>query len=221
MASTILTPPKPEPSEGFGGGGHGPGGNGFGGGGDSGLPEYRVPGHTYQLGMWFALAGIVMLFAGFTSAMVVRRGMSFDWVSIAVPRLLWVNTGILLASSLTLEFSRRALSEHAVVNFLRWLGGDGGAGRRLPCRATGSLARTRGARGLSGHEPQQFVLLRFDRRARGALAGRRFGARIRGASCRAHGAWTRAPHRARRHRDLLALYGRALDLHFFLLTRWA
>jgi cytochrome c oxidase subunit 3 len=122
MASTTLTPARPESSEGFGGG-HGPGGSGFGGGrGDSGLPEYRVPGHTYQLGMWFALLGIVMLFAGFTSAMVVRRGMAFDWVSIAVPRLLWVNTGILLGSSLTLEFSRRALSRYAPIDFIRWLG---------------------------------------------------------------------------------------------------
>ncbi len=122
MASTILTPAKPESSEGYGSG-HGPGGNGFGGGsGDFGLPEYRVPGRTYQLGMWFALTGIVMLFAAFTSAMVVRRGMAFDWVSIAVPRLLWVNTGILLVSSLTLEFSRHALSDHAVMNFMRWLG---------------------------------------------------------------------------------------------------
>jgi cytochrome c oxidase subunit 3 len=71
--------------------------------------------------MWFALTGIVMLFAGFTSAMVVRRGSSMDWVSIALPRLLGVNTGILLLSSLTLEFSRRALKEHAIVNFIRRL----------------------------------------------------------------------------------------------------
>jgi cytochrome c oxidase subunit 3 len=120
MASSILTPAKPESSEGYGGGGHGPGDNGFGRG-DFGLPEYRVSGRTYQLGMCFALAGIVMLFAAFTSAMVVRRGMSFDWVSIAVPRLLWLNTGILLVSSLTLEYSRRALSQHAVVNFIRGL----------------------------------------------------------------------------------------------------
>jgi cytochrome c oxidase subunit 3 len=119
--ATVMTPAKPEISAGYDGGGGGLGSNGFGGGGDSGLPEYRVSGHTYELGMWFALTGIVMLFAGFTSAMVVRRGMSYDWVSIAVPRLLWVNTGILLASSLTLEFSRRALSEYAVENFFRWL----------------------------------------------------------------------------------------------------
>ncbi len=121
MASTVLTPPKPEMSDGRGGAGRiPPGGDGFGGG-SSGLPEHRVSSHTYQLGMWFALIAIVMLFAGFTSAMVVRRGMSFDWVSIAMPRLLWVNTGVLLASSLSLEFSRRSLTRNAAADFSRWL----------------------------------------------------------------------------------------------------
>src|SRR5271157_2918477 len=122
MGTSTLTPTKPEAAARIGdgrrdGGGFRPGG--FGGG--EGWGEFRVPERTYRLGMWFALTGIVMLFAAFTSALVVRRGMSFDWVSIAVPRLLWVNTGVLLVSSLTLEFSRRALSEHAVVSFIRWL----------------------------------------------------------------------------------------------------
>jgi len=124
MASVTITPAKPETPEGYGGGqgtgGFPPGDGRFGG--DSGSPAYRISSHTYQLGMWFALLGIVMLFAGFTSAMVVRRGMSFDWVSIAMPQLLWVNTGILLISSLTLEFSRNALSERSPMNFMRWLG---------------------------------------------------------------------------------------------------
>jgi cytochrome c oxidase subunit 3 len=125
MASSILTPTKPEAGEGHDGHGRPPGGNGYGGGGDFGLPEYRVPGHTYQLGMWFALTGIVMLFAAFTSAMVVRRGMSFDWVSIALPRVLWLNTGLLIASSLTLEFARYALTHRERVNFIRWLAATG------------------------------------------------------------------------------------------------
>lgn len=122
MSSTVLTPPKPETRDGRGGGPGRipPGGDGFGGGGSS-WPAGRVSSHTYQLGTWFALIGIVMLFAGFTSAMVVRRGMSFDWVSIAMPRLLWVNTGVLLASSLTLEFSRRSLTRNAAGDFIRWL----------------------------------------------------------------------------------------------------
>ena len=120
MGTTTLT--KPEEAVRMGDGGRGGGGSrpgGFGGGDSRG--EYRVPERTYQLGMWFALTGIVMLFAAFTSAMVVRKGMSFDWVPFRVPRLLWLNTGVLLVSSAALEFSRRALRAGTANAFIRWL----------------------------------------------------------------------------------------------------
>jgi cytochrome c oxidase subunit III len=55
------------------------------------------------------LAASVMFFAAFTSAFFVRRGMSNDWVDTPLPRLLWVNTVVLVASSLALELARRAL----------------------------------------------------------------------------------------------------------------
>jgi cytochrome c oxidase subunit 3 len=71
--------------------------------------------------MCFALTGIVMLFAAFTSALVVRKGMSFDWVSFSVPRVLWLNTFVLMASSATLELSRRSLSAGSAHEFIRWL----------------------------------------------------------------------------------------------------
>jgi len=122
MASTTLTPTKPEETARIEDTGHGGGGFRFGdfGGDDSGK-EYRVPERTYRLGMCFALTGIVMLFAAFTSALVVRKGMSFDWVSIGVPRVLWLNTFLLLASSATLELSRRSLSAGSGNEFIRWL----------------------------------------------------------------------------------------------------
>jgi len=71
--------------------------------------------------MWFALTGIVMLFAAFTSALVVRKGMSFDWIPVRVPRVLWLNTFVLIASSATLELSRRSLRAGAAKAFIRWL----------------------------------------------------------------------------------------------------
>ena len=58
--------------------------------------------------MWFALAGIMMLFMALTSAYVVRRGLDPDWQAIRMPALALVNVAILLASSVTLEFARRA-----------------------------------------------------------------------------------------------------------------
>jgi len=122
MGSTTLTPTKPEQVAGIGDAGQGGGSfpaSHFGGGG--GWGEFRVPERTYRLGMWFALTGIVMLFAAFTSALVVRKGMSFDWVPVRMPQVLWVNTFVLMGSSLTLELSRRSLRRGAAKEFIRWL----------------------------------------------------------------------------------------------------
>ncbi len=60
-----------------------------------------------QLGVWMFLATVVMLFAAFTSAYIVRRSAS-DWTPIRLPSMLWVNTAVLVASSLALERGRRA-----------------------------------------------------------------------------------------------------------------
>jgi cytochrome c oxidase subunit 3 len=60
--------------------------------------------------MALLLASSAMVFAAFTVAFVARRGLSDDWAGIPKPPILWVDTAILLASSLALEASRRALN---------------------------------------------------------------------------------------------------------------
>jgi cytochrome c oxidase subunit 3 len=70
--------------------------------------------------MWIAMAAILMLFAAFTSALIVRQGISTDWVPTALPPVLYLNTAVLLASSLTLELSRRSLAAHSPDQFARW-----------------------------------------------------------------------------------------------------
>jgi cytochrome c oxidase subunit 3 len=62
------------------------------------------------------LAASTMVFAAFTSAFVVRRGLADDWASFPKPPILFVNTAVLLASSIILDMSRRALR--------RWRGGS-------------------------------------------------------------------------------------------------
>jgi len=75
--------------------------------------------------MTFGLASIAMFFIGLTSSYIVRHGLDPDWQAIQMPPVLLVNTAILLASSLTLEMARRALSASRVAGLgphLRWLG---------------------------------------------------------------------------------------------------
>ncbi len=50
-----------------------------------------------------------MLFAAFTSALVVRRGLGDDWTGIPLPAILWWNTAALVVSSVALELAQRAL----------------------------------------------------------------------------------------------------------------
>src|SRR5690242_12357478 len=110
--ATTLAPPKPEVTEKPSDGGRN-GGNGFrdhGGGGDNWeSAPWSVPDRAYHTGMWMGIAAIVMVFAAFTSALVVRRGLSTDWVPTRIPHILYLNTLMLVASSLTLELSRRSL----------------------------------------------------------------------------------------------------------------
>ena len=73
-----------------------------------------------------------MSFAAFTSALFVRQG-SGDWIHVVLPRLIYLNTGVLLLSSITLEMARRAfmnapeLEATALRSSLRWLGNHAGA----------------------------------------------------------------------------------------------
>jgi cytochrome c oxidase subunit III len=60
-----------------------------------------------ETGVWVAVAAISMFFAAFTSSMIVRQGVTPDWLHFQLPRVMYVSTLVLLASSLTLELARR------------------------------------------------------------------------------------------------------------------
>jgi len=120
--ATTLVPPKPVRSAVGGGPGHDDHGfHGESGGHGPSARGRELPARVYRTGMWMALAAIVMLFAAFTSAMVVRHGVSNDWVSTRLPGIIYLNTILLLGSSLTLELSRRSLTRGAAKEFVLWL----------------------------------------------------------------------------------------------------
>ena len=60
--------------------------------------------------IWVVLFAITMMFAAFTSALIVRKGSSLDWQTFRLPSILYLNTFLLLASSATLEIARRRIA---------------------------------------------------------------------------------------------------------------
>ena len=110
----------PGRGRGRGGDGKPPGGDGGGGGNDGGAGGSAVPQRTYITGMTVALGGILMFFMALVSAYIVRKGTSNDWRPLEVPRILWVNTAVLILSSFTLSFSRKRFLQGDKPAFRHW-----------------------------------------------------------------------------------------------------
>ena len=76
--------------------------------------------------IWVVLFAITMMFAAFTSAFIVRKA-SQDWQTFTLPSILYFNTLLLIASSVTLEVARRRITtfmgglKTQVASPARWL----------------------------------------------------------------------------------------------------
>jgi cytochrome c oxidase subunit 3 len=127
MATTVHEPPKIEPrnSPDVGSGDGGWRNLGPAGGEARKVTDYSPP--PASTGIWVALAAITMTFAAFTSALVVRQASALDWRHIALPSILYWNTLVIFASSVTLEISRRQVATYMgglrsqVASPARWL----------------------------------------------------------------------------------------------------
>jgi cytochrome c oxidase subunit 3 len=71
--------------------------------------------------MWVALASILMMFTALSSAYIVRAASAPDWVTLQIPRVLWLSTALIVLSSVTIEYSKRSLKQSLNASYLRWL----------------------------------------------------------------------------------------------------
>lgn len=94
-------------------------------GDDFGAPFFDVRLRRARLGLAVGLTGIAMIFISFSSAYVVRQGLPtldprtnmllHDWFPVPLPRLLLINTVVLLISSFTMELARRQAADKAAL----------------------------------------------------------------------------------------------------------
>lgn len=80
--------------------------------------------HPYKYILWIAIATIVMLFAGFSSAFIVKSHQA-NWIHFRVPGIFYYSTAILLVSSLTIMLSRKAFLARNIGSYRTWLGVTG------------------------------------------------------------------------------------------------
>jgi len=72
--------------------------------------------HPYKFNLWVAIAAIVMMFAGLTSAYVVRRSQA-NWFVFSLPTIFWYSTGVILVSSLTIHLALKAFQVRAMQRY--------------------------------------------------------------------------------------------------------
>jgi len=66
----------------------------------------KSPVSPANTGVWVGIAAIAMSFAAYSSALIVRQGANPDWQHFTLPRILFFNTLVVLASSATLYIAR-------------------------------------------------------------------------------------------------------------------
>ncbi len=96
----------------IGGGGGGtepPAGGGGGGEGDKGGQPRKPPQTRYSTAITLGMISIFMFFLVPCTVFIVLEHTSNAWVPLHLPKILWLNTAILLTSSYTLEQARRRL----------------------------------------------------------------------------------------------------------------
>ncbi len=90
-------------------------------------PAPTVPANTASMGLTFALAAIAMLFVAFTTTYLGHR-QDPEWKPVPLPWILWLDTGILLASSVAVESGRRRLRSGDAAGLRRGLTVGGALG---------------------------------------------------------------------------------------------
>ena len=76
--------------------------------------------HPLKFVMYSACASIVMIFAGLSSAYLVKRNQG-NWLTYNVPVIFYYSTAVIILSSVTLWLSRRAFINRQMRHYKMWL----------------------------------------------------------------------------------------------------
>src|SRR5579872_4257294 len=72
--------------------------------------------HPHKFTLWVALGSIIMMFAGLTSAYVVKRDQP-GWTTFTIPKVFWYSTATILVSSLTIQMALRSFKEREMLRY--------------------------------------------------------------------------------------------------------
>lgn len=75
---------------------------------------------TSKIFLWIAIASIIMLFAGLTSAYIVRQAEG-NWVHFELPKIFYLSTAFIMLSSASMQWALSAVKKNHLKNLLTGL----------------------------------------------------------------------------------------------------
>lgn len=76
--------------------------------------------HPLKFVMWSACASIVMMFAGLSSAYIVKRNQG-NWFTFDIPIIFYYSTAVIILSSATIILARKAFISRQMKQYKTWL----------------------------------------------------------------------------------------------------
>ncbi len=77
--------------------------------------------HPHKFTLWVAIASILMMFAGLTSAFIVKSNL-VGWRDIQMPKVFLVSTVVIILSSLMIQMSLRSFRQREMKNYRMLMG---------------------------------------------------------------------------------------------------
>ena len=82
-------------------------------------PQQRKKIHPHKFTLWVAIGSIIMMFAGLTSAYIVKSNQA-GWQPISMPQVFWYSTAVIVLSSIVMQtalrsFKQREMNQYRVL----------------------------------------------------------------------------------------------------------
>ena len=72
--------------------------------------------HPHKFTLWVAMGSIIMMFAGLTSAYIVKSNQP-KWITFDMPVIFWYSTAVLVLSSLSIQVALKEFKNRSMQNY--------------------------------------------------------------------------------------------------------
>ncbi len=72
--------------------------------------------HPHKFTMWVAIGSMLMLFAGLTSAFIVKSSQD-NWIGVHTPNHFWYSTIVIIMSSMTMQMAFRSFKQREMPKY--------------------------------------------------------------------------------------------------------